>query len=144
MNSRTPSNGQTGSQLDNISTAPTQAPYARHIFLCSGGYCDPTGLAERLYRRLAYRLGELGAYDNPLRVKRGLTPCLGVCSGGPLLVIYPDGIWYHHVTEAILDRIIDEHLVGGIPVQEYIFHRLADNPELDACASAACVGAATA
>jgi (2Fe-2S) ferredoxin len=66
----------------------------------------------------------LGRYDNPERVKRGITPCLGVCYGGPLLVVYPDGIWYHHVDEALLQRIIDEHLIGGCPVEEAIFHRL--------------------
>lgn len=103
---------------------PTQAPYARHIFLCVGPYCDPTGAAQRLYARLAHKLGELGVYGNPERVKRGLTPCLGVCGGGPLLVVYPDGIWYHHVDEAVLDRIIHEHLRADKPVEEYIFHRL--------------------
>ncbi len=108
-------------------TVPTQAPYARHIFLCVGGYCDPQGEAQRLYRHLAGKLGELADYHNPVRVKRGITPCLGICSGGPILVVYPDGIWYHHVTEALLDRIVQEHLIGGQPVEEYIFHRL-DTP----------------
>ena len=63
---------------------PIQAPYARHIFLCTGPYCDPDGKARRLYGLLSQKLGELGEYDNPVRVKRGVTPCLGVCYGGPV------------------------------------------------------------
>lgn len=109
---------------------PSQAPYRRHLFLCVGNYCDPEGKAYALYQRLAQKLGEMGRYDNPLRVKRGMTPCLGVCYNGPLLVVYPDGIWYHHVDEAVLDRIIAEHLGADRPVKEYIFHRLAENPAL--------------
>lgn len=114
-----------------VQAAPGQAPYARHIFLCVGTYCDPGGEAQRLYRHLAGKLGELGRYGNPVRVKRGITPCLGICSGGPLLVVYPDGIWYHHVTEAVLDRIVQEHLIGNTPVEEYIFHRLDENLVLE-------------
>ena len=117
-------------QRSDIQAAPNQAPYARHIFFCVGNYCDPRGEAQTLYRRLAGKLGELADYYNPERVKRGTTSCLGVCSGGPLLVVYPDGIWYHHVTEEVLDRIIQEHLIGGKPVEEYIFHKLEDNPAL--------------
>jgi (2Fe-2S) ferredoxin len=109
---------------------PLMTPYSRHIFLCVGSYCDPEGKAQRLYARLAQRLGELGHYYNPERVKRGVTPCLGVCSGGPILVVYPDGIWYHHVDEHVLDRIIEEHLKEDRPVEEYIFHRPTTQPEL--------------
>ena len=110
--------------------APQMAPYARHVFICHGRYCDPEGKAAALYRRFAQMLGELGRYDNPVRVKRGITPCLGVCYNGPILVVYPDGIWYHDLDEERLERIIDEHLWQNKPVEEYIFHRLSDNGAL--------------
>lgn len=114
--------------------APNQAPYARHIFLCVGEHCDPHRRSPAIWRTLSRELGELGKYDNPLRVKRGITSCLGVCYNGPLMVVYPEGIWYHSVDEAVLRRIIHEHLAEGRPVEEYIFHRLEDNPFLDASA----------
>jgi len=109
-----------------MTDAPQMAPYARHILICTGRFCDPDGQAQKLYLKLAELLGELAVYENPQRVKRGITACLGVCAGGPLLVVYPDGIWYHHVDEALLRRIVEEHLRQGNPVEEHIFHRLED------------------
>ena len=53
---------------------PEMAPYARHVFICAGPFCDPEGKAKRLYTQLALKLGELGQYDNPRRVKRGSLP----------------------------------------------------------------------
>ena len=47
----------------------------------------------------------------------------GVCQGGPIVAVYPDGIWYHRVDAAGLERIYREHLIGGKPVEELIFHR---------------------
>lgn len=111
--------------------APELAPYRRHILFCIGNDCDPEGRAQQLYRQLSRLLGDLGRYDNPVRVKRGLTSCLGVCHGGPLLVVYPDGIWYHQVDEALLERIVVEHLRDGRPVKGHIFHRLAAPEEMD-------------
>ena len=49
----------------------------------------------------------------------------------PLLVVYPEGIWYHHVDEALLERIVNEHLRGGCPVEEAIFHCLDAGPPSD-------------
>ena len=106
---------------------PEMAPYARHVFVCSGPFCDPEGKANRIYALLGRKLGDLGQYDNPRRIKRGITPCLGVCHSGPVLVVYPEGIWYCQVDEALLDRIVEEHLRNGRPVEEAIYHRQQEN-----------------
>lgn len=107
-----------------MSSQPDMTPYARHVFICVGAYCDPDDEGEILYQKLRGMLGDLGTYRNPVRVKRGKTPCLGVCTGGPIVVVYPDGIWYHHVDEHVLERIVEEHLRNDQPVEDYIFHRL--------------------
>jgi len=60
----------------------------------------------------------------PERVKRGETPCLGVCGGGPIVVVYPEGVWYSHVTPELLDRIVVEHLKEGRVVEEAVFHKM--------------------
>ena len=54
------------------------SPYGRHIFLCTGRFCAPEGQANALYQRLPALLGELSAYDNPCRVKRGIVPRAGI------------------------------------------------------------------
>lgn len=107
---------------------PQMAPYARHVFFCTGQYCDPDGKASQLCEQLPCLPGDLGNYRNPARVKPGTTPCLGACSGGPILVVYPDGIWYHHVDEARLASIVEQHLRGGEPIQEWVFHEPEDKP----------------
>jgi (2Fe-2S) ferredoxin len=111
-----------------MAAEPRMNRYGRHIFICTGHYCDPEGKAGALYARMAGMLGELGLYENPCRVKRGTTPCLGVCSGGPIVVVYPEGVWYHHVNEEVLERIVQQHLHEDMPVEEYIFYRM---PEQD-------------
>jgi (2Fe-2S) ferredoxin len=65
-----------------------------------------------------------GLLFGPKRVKRGETPCLGVCAGGPIVVVYPEGVWYARVTPELLERIVVEHLKYGRIVEEAVFHRL--------------------
>lgn len=108
---------------------PAMASYGRHIFICTGEFCDRHQRGEALYAELGQLLGDLAEYDNPNRVKRGATECLGVCAGGPIAVVYPDGIWYHHVDSEVLQQIVNEHLRNNQPVEAHIFHRLDDKPE---------------
>jgi len=99
-------------------------PYARHVLICTGGFCSPERKGRELYTLLANLLQREGLLFGPDRVKRGETPCLGVCTGGPIVVVYPDGIWYAGVTAALLERIVVEHLKGGRVVEDAVFHRL--------------------
>jgi (2Fe-2S) ferredoxin len=99
-------------------------PYARHVLICTGGFCNPNREGRALYALLATLLEREGLLFGPTRVKRGETPCLGVCAGGPIVVVYPEGVWYAGVTEELLERIVVQHLKGGRIVESAVFHRL--------------------
>lgn len=103
---------------------PVMEPYARHVLVCTGGFCSPERHGRGLYSQLAALLQREDLLFGPGRVKRGELPCLGVCDGGPIVVVYPEGTWYAHVTPALLERIVVEHLRDGRVVEEAVFHRL--------------------
>lgn len=102
--------------------------YARHVLVCTGSYCSPERRGRQVYSELARLLQREDLLFGPTRVKRGETPCLGVCAGGPIVVVYPEGVWYANVTPALLERIVVEHLKHGRVVEEAVFHRLGDAP----------------
>lgn len=110
--------------IDRPVTPPAMERYARHVLVCTGAYCSPQRDGRALYARLAQLLEREGLLFGPMRVKRGETPCLGVCAGGPILVVYPEGVWYAGLTPALLERIVVEHLRDGRVVEEAVFHRL--------------------
>ena len=96
----------------------------RHIFLCADQTkpeCAPKeeGLASWNY--LKKRLEELGLTRAENAIYRTKANCLRICHQGPIAVVYPEGTWYRSVTPAVLERIIQEHLIEGRPVQEFMF-----------------------
>jgi (2Fe-2S) ferredoxin len=98
--------------------------YARHVLVCTGGFCSDNRGGRAIYARLASLLQRHGLLFGPTRVKRSEAPCLGVCAGGPIVAVYPEGVWYANVTPELLERIVVEHLKDGRVVDEAVFHRL--------------------
>jgi (2Fe-2S) ferredoxin len=106
-------------------------PYARHVIVCTGGYCTTDRKGRALYSLLASLLQRENLLFGPARVKRSEVPCLGVCAGGPIVVVYPEGTWYAQVTPALLERIVTEHLRDGREITDAVFHRLSPAPRAD-------------
>jgi len=88
-------------------------PFRHHVIACDGTSCRDRGSREVL-RSLRARLAEKGLVG---QIRLTVCNCLGLCTRGPNLVVYPDGVWYSGLSPRRVERIVDEHLEGESPVE---------------------------
>ena len=97
--------------------------YTRHVFLCTGPSCCSPEVGMAAWDVLKREIKERGLGGGPAACYRTKVGCLRVCCQGPILVVYPEGTWYHGMTAERIPRFVQEHLVEGRPVEEWVFAR---------------------
>ena len=116
---------ESNEKLREIAATLGVGAYSRHVLLCLGpDCCDPKdGQAawEVLKRELKDKGLSISAGPNACyRTKAG---CLRICAGGPIAVVYPEGTWYGGMTADRIPLLVQQHLIDGKPIEEWVFTR---------------------
>ena len=104
----------------------TGCKYKRQVLVCGGTGCTSSG-SPKLINILNERLAEKGVADE---VEVTMTGCFGLCALGPIMIVYPEGTFYSRVEADTLDEIIDSHIIGGTPVEKYLYREESDGNAL--------------
>jgi (2Fe-2S) ferredoxin len=110
-------------QLDAAATKIGIGSIQRHVFLCVGPKCCEPDVGEAAWSLLKKKLKEAGLSSGDNVCQRSRAGCLRICCHGPTMVVYPEGTWYHDMTADKIERFVQEHLIDGKPIDEWIFAR---------------------
>jgi (2Fe-2S) ferredoxin len=99
--------------------------FHRHVFLCIGEACCSAETGNAAWDALKKELKDrdLSLAEGPAACYRTKVGCLRVCAGGPIMVVYPEGTWYAGMTADRVPRFVQEHLIDGHPIEDWIFAR---------------------
>jgi (2Fe-2S) ferredoxin len=95
----------------------------RHFFLCTGPDCIDAEQGQTAWQYLKQRTKELALSGPNGPAYRTRCNCLRICTGGPIGVVYPEGTWYKNLTPENIERVLQEHVIGGRPVEDLCFAR---------------------
>ena len=112
-------------KLDDVVKKLGIGDYHRHVFLCTGGKCNSEEVGEEAWDALKKLLKEknLSLSAGPNACFRTKVGCLRVCQDGPIMVVYPEGTWYQGMTKKRIPLFVQQHLIEGKPVEEWVFAR---------------------
>ncbi len=97
--------------------------YQRHVFLCTGPSCCTPEVGLAAWEELKKHIKENGLGSGPNACYRSKVGCLRICCHGPTVVVYPEGTWYHGITAERIPRLVQQHLIEGQPIEEWVFAR---------------------
>jgi (2Fe-2S) ferredoxin len=103
--------------------------YRRHVLLCTGPNCCTPEDGLKAWEALKHEIKDKNLATGERACYRTKVGCLRICCQGPTMVVYPEGTWYHGITADKIPRLVQQHLVEGKPIEEWVFAR----NELPAC-----------
>jgi len=99
--------------------------YQRHVLLCTGPSCCTPEVGQAAWDVLKQQIKEHGLAAGPHACQRNKVGCLRICCEGPTLLVYPEGTWYRGMTAERIPLFVQQHLLAGQPVRDWVF---AENP----------------
>jgi (2Fe-2S) ferredoxin len=110
-------------QLKSVAAKVGVGAYQRHVFLCTGPNCCTPEVGLDAWEALKRTLKDAGLASGPIACYRTKVGCLRICCHGPTMVVYPEGTWYHGMTAERIHLFVQQHLIEGKPIEDWIFAR---------------------